>query len=51
MKSNIDKLFDKREENENKVRELENDNFYLTMEMVKIAGNCPRCQNSHYPHC
>jgi len=44
-------LLKEREENEEKIDDLESEIWNLTVAICEIEGNCPRCKNWHYPHC
>lgn len=51
MKDKTKELLKEREENEQKIRELKNKDWDLTVRICMIEGSCPRCKNWHYPHC
>lgn len=51
MTEETEQLLKQREENEQKISELKSKNWDLTIEICRIEGECPRCQNWHYPHC
>ena len=51
MNEKTKQLLKEREENENRMVELKNKNWALTVEVCKIEGSCPQCKNWHYPHC
>ena len=39
------------EDNKSKMQDLKDYNSYLINKICSAKGKCPRCLNTHYPHC
>lgn len=46
-----EELLREREVCENKRSDLRDREWQITCDLCKINGNCPKCHNTHYPHC
>lgn len=51
MKTETEELLKQRDEVEENVRQFEMRWIVLAEKICDIEGQCPRCQNWHYPHC